>query len=71
MKRSRKHITLQEKNKELKDISDGVSKNIIAEKHGVAKNTISTPAILSRYDLRDIYNADEFALFYRALPLKT
>ena len=42
MKRSRKHITLQEKYKALKEISQGVLKKNIAEKHGVAKNTIST-----------------------------
>ena len=26
------------------------------------------PTILSSYDLADIYNADEFGLFYQALP---
>ena len=29
------------------------------------------PTILSRYDLKDIYNADEFGLSYQALPTKT
>ena len=29
------------------------------------------PTILSRCDLKDIYNADEFGLFYQALPTKT
>lgn len=29
------------------------------------------PTILSRYELRDIYNADEFGLFYEGLPSKT
>ena len=29
------------------------------------------PTILSRYDLRDIYNANEFALFYQQLPTKS
>ena len=29
------------------------------------------PTILSRYDLRDIYNADEFGLFYQQLPTKS
>lgn len=28
------------------------------------------PAILSSYNLADIYNADEFGLFYQALPEK-
>ena len=29
------------------------------------------PTNLSRCDLKDIYNADEFGLFYQALPTKT
>ena len=29
------------------------------------------PTILSRYDLRNIYNADEFGLFYQQLPTKS
>ena len=29
------------------------------------------PTILSRYDLRDVYNADEFGLFYQQLPTKS
>ena len=29
------------------------------------------PTILSRYELRDIYNADEFGLFYQQLPIKS
>ena len=29
------------------------------------------PTILSRYELRDIYNADEFGLFYQQLPTKS
>ena len=29
------------------------------------------PTILSKYSLGDIYNADEFGLFYKALPNKT
>ena len=29
------------------------------------------PTILSRYKLENIYNADEFGLFYRMLPAKT
>ena len=31
----------------------------------------SLPTILSKYDLRDIYNADEFGLFFQGLPKKT
>ncbi|XP_057291713.1 tigger transposable element-derived protein 4-like [Hydractinia symbiolongicarpus] len=29
------------------------------------------PTILARYELKDIFNADEFGLFYQALPLKS
>ena len=29
------------------------------------------PTILSRYDLQDIFNADEFGLFYQMLPTNT
>ena len=29
------------------------------------------PTIFSRYELRDIYNADEFDLFYQQLPTKS
>ena len=29
------------------------------------------PTILSRYELRDIYDADEFGLFYQQLPTKS
>ena len=29
------------------------------------------PTILARYQLKDIFNADEFGLFYEALPLKS
>jgi len=29
------------------------------------------PTILARYDLKDIFNADEFGLFYQALPSKS
>ena len=31
----------------------------------------SLPTLLSNYDLKDIYNADEFRLFYQCLPNKT
>ena len=31
----------------------------------------SLPTILSRYELKDIYIADEFCLFYQGLPKKT
>ena len=31
----------------------------------------SLPTLLSNHDLKDIYNADEFELFYECLPNKT
>ena len=31
----------------------------------------SLPTILSRYELKGIYNANEFGLFYQGLPKKT
>ena len=31
----------------------------------------SLPTLLSQYKLEDIYNADEFGLFYQCLPNKT
>ena len=30
----------------------------------------SLPTLLYNYDLKDIYNADEFALFYQCVPNK-
>ena len=31
----------------------------------------TTTTLLSKYDLKDIFNADEFSLFYQCLPNKT
>ena len=31
----------------------------------------SLPTILTHYDLKDIYNADEFGLFYKCMTDKT
>ena len=31
----------------------------------------TSPTIISRYNCRDIYSADEFGLFYKALPTKS
>ena len=36
-----------------------------------ASNKTSLPTVLSRYKLKDIYNADEFGLFYQGLSNKT
>ena len=38
---------------------------------GNAWSEMSLPTLLSNYDLKDIYNADEFGLFYWCLPNKT
>ena len=34
-------------------------------------NETTLPKLLSKYDLKDIFNADEFGLFYQCLPNKT
>ena len=34
-------------------------------------NETTLPMRLSKYDLKDIFNADEFGLFYQCLPNKT
>ena len=34
-------------------------------------NEATLPTLLSKYDLKDIFNADEFGLFYQRLPNKT
>ena len=48
----------------------GESKSVTPEMTVAWKET-SLPTILSRYGLKDIYNADEFGLFYQGLPKKT
>ena len=34
-------------------------------------NETNLPTILSKYELKNIFNADEFGLFYKALPTKS
>ena len=34
-------------------------------------NETTLPTLLSKYELKDIFNADEFGLFYQYLPYKT
>ena len=48
-------------------------KAIAGEEKSVTPEMTSSwlKTILSRYDLKDIFNADEFGLFYQALPTKT
>ena len=36
-----------------------------------ARKEIPIPTLLSNYDLNDIYNADEFGLFYKCMTNKT
>ena len=36
-----------------------------------AWNETTLPTLLSKYDLKDVFNADEFSLFYQCLPNKT
>ena len=52
-----------------KEVS-GESKSVTPEMTA-AWNETSLPTILSRYNLKDIYNTDEFGLFYQGLPKKT
>ena len=60
--------------KERNDISfktvSGKSKSVTPEMVNAWSET-SLPTYLSNYDLEDIYNADEFGLFYQCLPNKT
>ena len=37
----------------------------------VTWNETTFPSLLSKYDLKDIFNAEEFGLFYQCLPNKT
>ena len=52
-----------------KEVS-GESKSVTPEMKAAWKET-SLPTILSRYEIKDIYNADEIGLFYQGLPKKT
>ena len=52
-----------------KEVS-GESKSVTREMTAAWKET-SLPTILSRYELKDIYNADDFGLFYQGLSKKT
>ena len=36
-----------------------------------ARNETSLPTIISKYKLKDIYNADKCGFFYKGLPKKT
>ena len=47
----------------------GESQDVINEMTVPWRET-TLPTILSRYNSRDIFNADEFGLFYKALPKK-
>ena len=48
----------------------GKSKSVTPEMVNAWSET-SLPTLLSNYDLKDIYSADEFGLFYQCLPNKT
>ena len=52
-----------------KDVS-GESKKVTNEMTAPWDKT-SLPAKLARYQLKDFFNADEFGLFYEALPSKS
>ena len=52
-------------------------KDVVGEFNAVTTDMVSAwfettlPTLLSNYNLRDIFNADEFGLFYQAAPGKT
>ena len=48
----------------------GEGEDVINEMTAPWRET-TLPTIISRYDSRDIYNEDEFGLFYKALPTKS
>ena len=52
-----------------KEVS-GESQKVTQEMTALWEET-TLPTILARYELQDIFNADEFGLFYQALPSKS
>ena len=48
----------------------GVGQDVTIEMTAPWRET-TLPTIISRYDSRNIFNADEFGLFYKALPTKS
>ena len=52
-----------------KEIS-GESEKVTKERNAPCEET-TLPAILARYQIKDIFNADKFDLFYEALPSKS
>ena len=48
----------------------GKSNSVTSEMVNAWKRT-SLPTLLSSYDLKDIYNTDEFGLFYKCMKSKT
>ena len=59
----------QRHNVTLKAVSG--EENSVTPEMTASWNETYLPTILSRYELMDIYNADEFGLFYQALPNKS
>ena len=52
-----------------KEVS-GESENVTKEMTAPWEET-TLPTILARYQLKDIFNVDEFGLFYETLPSKS
>ena len=48
-----------------------VKGNAVTPEIAASWNDTYLPTILPKYELKDIYNADEFGLFYQALPGKS
>ena len=52
-----------------RDVSN--ESNLVTQEMTRCSEETSLPTILPRFHLKDIYNADEFGLFYQGLPNKT
>ena len=74
IKKTRNVLPIKRKYNALQEILSGISKKFVTsctpEMTASWKET-HLPTILSRYELKDIFSADEFGLFYQALPSKS
>ena len=62
--------TIEERNNISFKTVSGESKPVTPEMVNAWSET-SLPTLLSNYDMKDIYNAEEFGLFYQCFPNKT
>ena len=63
------HCWKKQFNVSFKTVSDEI--NACIDEMVAPWEQTTLPTILSKYDLNQIYNADEFGLFYRAQPNKS